>query len=386
MVRIFLFVSLRFLATSVVRTSGSLQESSNGTLSRTRANASSSSVQGAVLLPMQLSGSDCSPGTSRCHAGCKNPVTVGSRIFQFFSNSYPKWEDARDHCQKLNLDMASFHTKEESDAAFCLVPPGWDAWIGLKQTNKNAEPEGNWVWIDGSAYDYQNWGLDEPNNLRGTEDCGGFSTTLAAKPSVSRLGQWNDGACEGSTLSGDDPAEAGTGFICATPAPQAPPTPGTPPTPSPVQTPPTPSPPTPPPTQCDRDTRGACSQFGGLCFSETRGDTFCNRGTGTCWCSLSDECAFNRSIALTKGGKWGVCRKHVNETRGEDNALHWAWLVAKDIMIAYGKSLTGSHDYPSEDDKTNESLLSAAGQPTVYQLLNVIAPALHVFLFLHHLL
>jgi uncharacterized protein YegL len=147
----------------------------------------------------------------------------------------------------------------------------------------------------------------------------------------------------------------------------------------------TPSPPTPPPTQCDRDTRGACSQFGGLCFSETRGDTYCNRETGTCWCSLSYECAFNRSIALTKGGQWGVCRKHVNETRGEDNALHWAWLVAKDIMIAYGKALTGSGDYPNEDDNDNQSLLSSAEQSHLYELLSVVVPALHVFLFLHHI-
>merc|ERR1712151_611021 len=129
---------------------------------------------------------------------------------------------------------------------------------------------------------------------------------------------------------------------------------------------------------------------GGLCFTETRGDTFCNRETGTCWCSLPDECAFNRSIALTKGGQWGVCRKNINETRGEDNLLHWAWLVATDIAKVYGKALTGANDYAGEDDNYTisgkGSLLSSAEQPNLYQLLLGIVPSLHVFLFLQHLL
>jgi hypothetical protein len=149
---------------------------------------------------------------------------------------------------------------------------------------------------------------------------------------------------------------------------------------------PTPSPtpaPTPPPTECDRDTRGRCAEYGGLCFSNTRGDTYCNRETGTCHCSLPDECAFNRSVVATKGGYWGVCRKNVNETRGEDNVLHWSWLVAKDIAESYGKAFTGSDDY---DDNANSSMLSAAEQPHLDQLLHGVVACLYVSLFLQHLL
>jgi len=68
-------------------------------------------------------------------------------------------------------------------------------------------------------------------------------------------------------------------------------------------------------------------------------------------------------------------------------------LVTKDIAKAYGKALTGSNDYLDEDDNSTtidnvsfEPLTSAAEQPNLYQLLHVIVPSLHVFLFLQHLL
>jgi hypothetical protein len=31
--------------------------------------------------------------------------------------------------------------------------------------------QGAWVWTDGSAWDYTNWGINEPNDYLDGEDC-----------------------------------------------------------------------------------------------------------------------------------------------------------------------------------------------------------------------
>ena len=40
-------------------------------------------------------------------------------------------------------------------------------WIGLRRDSGSPT---NWVWSDGTARDYDNWGAGEPNS-GGTEDC-----------------------------------------------------------------------------------------------------------------------------------------------------------------------------------------------------------------------
>ena len=48
---------------------------------------------------------------------------------------------------------------------------------------------GRFVWIDGSAYTYNNWAPGEPNDVDETEDCGEVSLE------VNDQGKWNDIAC-----------------------------------------------------------------------------------------------------------------------------------------------------------------------------------------------
>ncbi len=49
--------------------------------------------------------------------------------------------------------------------------------------------QGNWVWTDGSAWDFTGWGKGEPNDNEGNEDC----------LEMNHLGNgdwgWNDNGC-----------------------------------------------------------------------------------------------------------------------------------------------------------------------------------------------
>ncbi len=55
-------------------------------------------------------------------------------------------------------------------------------WIGAYQTNKLAEPGGNWAWVTGEAWSYSNWASGEPNDANGDEDHAHFYSA----------GTWND--------------------------------------------------------------------------------------------------------------------------------------------------------------------------------------------------
>ncbi len=55
-------------------------------------------------------------------------------------------------------------------------------WIGAYQPPGSPEPDGNWQWVTGEAWNFTNWGGVEPNN-QGNED--------VAHLDISN-GQWND--------------------------------------------------------------------------------------------------------------------------------------------------------------------------------------------------
>jgi hypothetical protein len=74
---------------------------------------------------------------------------------------------------------------------------------------------------------------------------------------------------------------------------------------------------------------------------------------------------------MTRDGFWAVCRKSKDEKRGEDNLAHWGWLVAQDIVKAYGKVLTGRDD----------SLVSSAGHVHMSLLVVLVMPFVQVLLF-----
>ncbi|ROI68664.1 Ladderlectin [Anabarilius grahami] len=75
--------------------------------------------------------------------------------------------ECRRNCQSLGANLASVHSKLENDFLLSLVASSTLSWVGAH----DGEQEGQWLWSDGTAYDYTNWCTSEPNNVSGAENC-----------------------------------------------------------------------------------------------------------------------------------------------------------------------------------------------------------------------
>uniref|UniRef100_A0A8C6SH88 C-type lectin domain-containing protein n=1 Tax=Neogobius melanostomus TaxID=47308 RepID=A0A8C6SH88_9GOBI len=71
-------------------------------------------------------------------------------------------------CQSHGANLASIHSTEENTFIVALINQATGenrrTWIGAQ----DAIQEGQWMWSDGSVWDYLNWRTGEPNNHGGT--------------------------------------------------------------------------------------------------------------------------------------------------------------------------------------------------------------------------
>ena len=81
--------------------------------------------------------------------------------------------------------MVSIHSEEEHPFVVGLQGAPSDSWLGGRRDPGN---HSNWVWSDGTPWDYTNWRSGEPNDLGG-EDC--------AQTWTSYVHLWNDLSCGG---------------------------------------------------------------------------------------------------------------------------------------------------------------------------------------------
>ena len=68
-----------------------------------------------------------------------------------------------------NTSLASIHNDSQNEEArnLCGLSSSGYCFIGLSDESV----EGQWVWSDGSEYNYSNWGGGGPDNNNGNEDC-----------------------------------------------------------------------------------------------------------------------------------------------------------------------------------------------------------------------
>ncbi|XP_030828651.1 macrophage mannose receptor 1 [Strongylocentrotus purpuratus] len=133
------------------------------------------------------------PVTVPSNAGCtdENAIGYGSNCFIPFERNAVEqitWDQARTYCQEMGGDLASFQTKEEEAYIVSSYTPtdpdtaSYGFWIGLNDKSR----DGGYIWSDGLAVTYVNWGSGEPNDFDGTENC--------AEMFFSGRG-WNDHLC-----------------------------------------------------------------------------------------------------------------------------------------------------------------------------------------------
>ena len=85
-------------------------------------------------------------------------------------------------CLAWGGDLATVTSEEDNTLVHSTAPAGTSCWIGLN----DIVSENTWVWADGSTNTYTRWGIGEPNNAGGAEDCVHLHSD----------GYWNDLPCE----------------------------------------------------------------------------------------------------------------------------------------------------------------------------------------------
>ncbi|XP_073720228.1 galactose-specific lectin nattectin-like [Misgurnus anguillicaudatus] len=98
---------------------------------------------------------------------CQNEWTpFGVQCYKFFPQSVD-WVTAEKNCQSCGANLASVHDIMENSFLASLVHAYTHVWIG----GHDAEVEGQWLWSDGSPFDFSNWCSGQPDNQGAIEHC-----------------------------------------------------------------------------------------------------------------------------------------------------------------------------------------------------------------------
>lgn len=125
--------------------------------------------------------------------------------YRFYNTPELSWHDANEHCREIKLSspvcpnkpahLVTIGSVEENQFVLelwrSLRSPSSGSplrvWIGLN----DIEEEGNYVWIDGSPLDYENWTPGLPDQWSPEQDCGEMWNTFNNLD----VGYWNDYIC-----------------------------------------------------------------------------------------------------------------------------------------------------------------------------------------------
>ncbi|XP_022088512.1 macrophage mannose receptor 1-like [Acanthaster planci] len=136
----------------------------------------------ATPAPTEVPVGGCPTGWWKHNHRC---YMIGGKTF----NTRKTWHDARAECQKTpGANLASIHNDNiQTLLAAFLTTTEYDVWIGLSSLGTS----GRFLWNDGSSFDYENWGYNEPDgsNSQNSTDC------VKLMNEAEETGKWNDEDC-----------------------------------------------------------------------------------------------------------------------------------------------------------------------------------------------
>ena len=118
-----------------------------------------------------------------------------------FTHEAKEYSVAESDCAANGAHLASIHSEEEMEFISTLQlqhvsASGSNFWLGGERDGNN------FVWNDGSEFNYENWNRWEPNDAGGDEDCIEFYSV----PGSYYHNKWNDIPC--------DATDRVTGYVC----------------------------------------------------------------------------------------------------------------------------------------------------------------------------
>lgn len=127
-------------------------------------------LESALLVRDELNNtkSEASSATLKSHALLrpKDSVEHRGKFYKVFDEVL-SWHEARDKCLELGGSLATVQNAEVNDFILSLAAKGSNDsyWLGASDETR----EGEWVWTDGRAMTFSNWGGQQPNNAKQSE-------------------------------------------------------------------------------------------------------------------------------------------------------------------------------------------------------------------------
>lgn len=143
---------------------------------------------------------DAKPDARMCPnapAGCALFTCAGSASCYYHcgttNQTKATWPGARDACTNSGLGcIVTIDDQAEQDCITAATMPAYPnalVWFGFRQDPGADEPAGGWAWeCPGSSYVQPGWGIFEPNDFGGNEDCA----------AMTNFGGWFDANCSGT--------------------------------------------------------------------------------------------------------------------------------------------------------------------------------------------
>lgn len=137
------------------------------------------------------SGDGCS---AECDVECPANSSIGPNLHCYwFVRESKSWGDARNDCVSQGGYLVTLTTNSENDFLAALTVE--TTWIGATDGRQAKESgSGNYAWVSGEAFGYENWAQGEPN--AGDKDCGFFEKCYEHCATMRDDGTWNDSFCE----------------------------------------------------------------------------------------------------------------------------------------------------------------------------------------------
>jgi hypothetical protein len=108
-------------------------------------------------------------------------ITHNNSTYQLIDDKSYTWHEAKIKAEQLGGHLATITSKEENNVVFNeLNLKGLNPWLGATDEGS----EGNWRWITGETWNYNNWGSHGNDNANGEEHYLHFHSIFP--------GKWND--------------------------------------------------------------------------------------------------------------------------------------------------------------------------------------------------